>query len=89
MSTPGAIMPTGLGPPIEAKTYVIVTIYRGGKVPVIHTYGPYSSRSRAKGVIGRMRHIDAAQHGPRAEQISYHVRLLAPESPVSVRAGGS
>lgn len=88
MSTPpGAIIPGAVGAPREAKTYVVVTIFRGGKTPVIHTFGPYSSRSRAKGAIGRMRHADRTQHAEYAELISYHVRLLAPDSPLSPRAG--
>jgi hypothetical protein len=83
----GPLIPTALGPPREAKTYVVVTIFRGGKTPVIHTFGPYRSRSRAKGAIGRMRHADQTQHAEYAELISYHVRLLAPDSPLSPRAG--
>lgn len=89
MSTPrDAIIPDGLGPPVPAQTWVIVTTYRAGKVPVIHAYGPYPSRSRAKGVIGRMRHADRERYGDEvAALISYHARKLAPESPISARAG--
>ena len=85
----GAIIPGGLGAPRQPETFVIVTHYRRAldRPAVIHVYGPYPTRYRAQTVMDRMREMDESQHGERAELISYWVRKMLPESPVSARAG--
>jgi hypothetical protein len=68
------------------EQWVIVSVYRKmapGR-PVVHLYGPYPNRSRAKSAIGRMRHADRTEHGAEAaEQLTYHARKVPtdPEAP--------